>query len=88
VNPDWDVNRILDVLGGAQAFSSECATRGWHIPAGTIVKWRKRSSIPGYGIAAAARVMEDRGHPPITEFITENGLPGGHDREVREPNDP
>jgi len=65
----WDVNGILDALGGSTAFSNECRRRGWDISPRAVLKWRERQSIPPHGLAAAALVLESRGHPRLTTFI-------------------
>jgi hypothetical protein len=67
--PQWDVRRLLNALGGVQAFADECARRGWDIRPYTVQKWHERGSIPAHGIAAALLVLGSR-RRPIMKFIT------------------
>lgn len=85
----WDVDRILDALGGSAAFSNECRRRGWDISLQAILKWRERQSIPAHGLAAAALVLKSRGHSGITTFIYVYGEPRNRKTtgDAREQND-
>jgi hypothetical protein len=73
--PEWDVGRLLEALGGVEAFADECARRGWVIRPYTIEKWRVRKRIPAYGLAAALLVLRSRRRPFIT-FIAVAGRVG------------
>jgi hypothetical protein len=67
------VRRLLNALGGAEAFASECARRGWDIRPYTIQKWQERGSIPAYGIAAAVLVLSSRRRSIMKFILTSDG---------------
>ena len=65
----WNVRALIDAVGGAGAFATECERKGYgSITAKAVRKWRERDSIPPGGLAAAALVLSSKGHV-LTQFI-------------------